>query len=154
YALSVQNEPDAIVNSYESCNWSAQQIHDFVPYLYNSLMASNVGSTRIMLPESQNWLDYSNLASTAMNDATVAANVSIIGDHNYDGSTGPGNLARNSYGKALWETEVSLLSGSDGSIANGVYYAQRIYLFLTQAQVNAWHYWWLMTGNSTGNEGL
>jgi glucuronoarabinoxylan endo-1,4-beta-xylanase len=154
YALSVQNEPDAIVNSYESCNWSAQQIHDFVPYLYNSLVASNVGSTQIILPESQNWLDYSNLASTAMNDAAVAADVSIIADHNYDGTSGPGNLTKNSYGKALWETEVSLLSGSDGSIANGVYYAQRVHLFLTQAQVNAWHYWWLMTGNSTGNEGL
>src|SRR6185503_11133116 len=54
-------------------------------------------------------------------------------------------------GKALWETEVALLSGSDSSIANGVYYAKRIHLFMTRAQANAYHYWWLV---SSGNEGL
>jgi glucuronoarabinoxylan endo-1,4-beta-xylanase len=153
YALSVQNEPDANVTNYESCNWSAQQIHDFVPYLYNALAASNVSSTKIILPESQNWQDYSNLAVTAMSDPNVAADVGIVADHNYDGTDGPASLIKNSYGKALWETEVSLLSGSDSSIANGVYYAGRIHLFMTVAQVNAWHYWWLISG-ALGNEGL
>jgi glucuronoarabinoxylan endo-1,4-beta-xylanase len=152
-ALSIQNEPDANVTNYESCNWSAQQIHDFVPYLYAALAASNVGSTKIMLPESQNWQDYSNLAVTAMNDPNVAAQVGIIADHNYDGANGPANVTKNRYGKALWETEVSLLSGSDSSIANGVYYAQRIHLFMTKAEVNAWHYWWLVAYGA-GNEGL
>ena len=154
YAISIQNEPDAIVSSYESCNWTAQQIHDFTTNLYNALVASNVASTKIMLPESQNWQDYSNLAVTAMTDANVAADVGIIADHNYDGTSGPPTLTKNSYGKALWETEVSLLSGSDSSITNGVYYGQRIYLFMTVAQANAYHYWWLISGNSTGNEGL
>ena len=51
----------------------------------------------------------------------------------------------------MWETEVALLSGSDSSIANGVYYAQRIYQYMTQAQANAYHYWWLV---ATGNQGL
>ncbi|MGP8022230.1 MAG: hypothetical protein ACLPRE_14770, partial [Limisphaerales bacterium] len=154
YAVSVQNEPDADVTTYASCNWSAQQIHDFVPYLYNALVASNVVSTKIMLPESQNWQDYSNLAVTAMSDPSVASDVGIIADHNYDGTYGPATLTKNSYGKALWETEVSFLTGSDGSITNGVYYGQRIYQFMTVAQANAYHYWWLMSLNLTGNEGL
>ncbi len=153
YALSVQNEPDARVTTYESCNWTAQQIHDFVPYLYAALTASNVASTKIMLPESQNWQDYSNLAATAMNDPNVAAEVGIVADHNYDGNNGPAQLTKNNYGKSLWQTEVSLLSGSDGSINNGIYYAQRIHLFMTVARVNAWHYWWLISG-SGGNQGL
>jgi hypothetical protein len=153
YAISVQNEPDARVTTYESCNWTAQQIHDFVPYLYNALVASNAASTKIILPESQNWPDYSNLVATAMSDSTSNL-VGIVADHNYDGASGPGSLVKNSYGKPLWETEVSLLSGSDGSISNGVYYAGRIHLFMTVAQANAWHYWWLITGNSTGNQGL
>jgi len=152
YALSIQNEPDAKVNTYDSCNWTAQQIHDFTTNLYNALVASNLTATKIMLPESQNWQDYSNLAVTAMGDNTSNL-VGIIADHNYDGNYGPAGLAKNSYGKALWETEVSLLSGSDSSIANGVYYAQRIFQFMTQAQVNAWHYWWLVSG-ATGNQGL
>jgi glucuronoarabinoxylan endo-1,4-beta-xylanase len=154
YAISIQNEPDANVTSYEACQWSGAQIHDFVTNLYNAFVAKGVASTKIMLPESQNWPDYQNLTGPAMTDPNVAADVGIVADHNYDGSTGPSNLSKNSYSKALWETEVSILSGSDSSITNGVYYAQRIYLFLTVAQVNAYHYWWLISGNSTGNQGL
>ena len=157
YALSVQNEPDAQVTTYESCNWGAQQIHDFVPYLYNAFAASNVVSTKIILPESQNWPDYSNLVATAMSDSTSNM-VGIVADHNYDGTSGPASVVKNNYGKPLWETEVALLSGSDSSITNGVYYAERIHLFLTSAQVNAWHYWWLIAAqnnsSSPSNEGL
>jgi len=160
YAISVQNEPDGNhpdPGGYESCVWTNTQIHDFVTNLYNALAAQNVASTKIMLPESQNWTDPQNLAVTAMNDPVVAADVGILANHDYveDNSVGdqttPAAIA--SYGKALWETEVALLSGSDSSIANGVYYAQRIYLYMTQAQANAYHYWWLVASGE-GNEGL
>ena len=169
YAVSVQNEPDGnhpttyatnkttgIITTnagYESCVWTGQQIHDFTTNFYNTLVASNVVSTKIMLPESQNWLDPAGEGSIAMNDPNVAATVGILANHNYDGVNGT-TAAVNTHGKPLWETEVALLSGSDGTITNGVYYAQRIHLFLTVAQVNAWHYWWLIAGGSAGNEGL
>jgi glucuronoarabinoxylan endo-1,4-beta-xylanase len=145
YAISIQNEPDADVNTYEACQWTNTFIHDFVTNLYNALAAQGVSSTKIMLPESQNWQDYQNLAGPAMADPNIAADVGIIGDHNYDGANGPANLAKNSYGKPRWETEVSL-STDNNTIADGVYYAQRIFLFMTVAQVNAWHYWWLGGG--------
>ena len=155
YAISIQNEPDAQVNTYDACQWTGAQIHDFTTNLYNALLAQNVASTMIILPESQNWQDYQNLAGPAMTDPNVAADVGIVADHNYDGANGPTTLTKNSYGKALWETEVALLSGSDGSIANGIYYAQRIHLFMTVAQANAYHYWWLMASSgSNGNSGL
>ena len=154
YAISIQNEPDANVTTYESCNWTAQQIDDFVPYLHDALVATNMGATRIVLPESQNWPDYQNLANLAMGDTTVSNEVGIIANHNYDGNEGPTPLTQPTFGKPLWETEVSILSGSDGSINNGVYYARRIYQFMTVAEINAWHYWWLVSGNSTGNQGL
>ena len=131
YAISIQNEPDADVTSYEACQWTGQQIHDFATNLYAALGAKGFGSTKIIIPESQNWTDPKGFASTVMSDSASNA-VGIIADHNYDGSTGPSNLSKNSYGKALWETEVSLLTGSDGSITNGVYYGQRIYLFMTR----------------------
>jgi O-glycosyl hydrolase len=151
YAISIQNEPDANVTSYEACQWTNTFIHDFVTNLYNALVAQGVGSTKIILPESQNWQDYQNLAGPAMTDPNVAADVGIIADHNYDGANGPANLAKNSYGKALWETEVSQLSGETSDIANGVYYAQRIFVFMTVAQANAWHYWWIVPyGSQTG----
>jgi glucuronoarabinoxylan endo-1,4-beta-xylanase len=153
YAISIQNEPDANVTTYEACQWTNQQIHDFVPNLRTALNNNGLSSVRIMLPESQNWQDPKGLASTTMNDSNVLQNVDIIACHNYDGIYGPGTLTKNSSGKPLWETEVSLLSGSDSSIANGVYYALRIYQFMTVAQINAWHYWWLISG-SGGNQGL
>ncbi len=151
YAISIQNEPDASVNTYDACQWTNTYIHDFVTNLYNALEAKGVGSTKIILPESQNWQDYHNLAGPAMTDPNVAADVGIIADHNYDGATGPANLVKNNYGKALWETEVSQLSGENNDIANGVYYAQRIFKFMTVAQASAWHYWWIVPyGSETG----
>jgi glucuronoarabinoxylan endo-1,4-beta-xylanase len=154
-AISIQNEPDARVTTYEACQWSGANIHDFATNLYNALAAKGFASTKIMLPESQNWTDPKNLAGPAMSDPNVAADVGIIANHNYVPNNAVGDqtipAAINSYGKALWETEVSLLSGTDSSIANGVYYAQRIHLFLTQAQANGYHYWWL---RASGNQGL
>jgi O-glycosyl hydrolase len=151
YALSIQNEPDANVNTYEACQWTNTFIHDFVTNLSTALAAKGVGSTRIVLPESQNWQDYQNLAGPAMTDPNVATNVGIIACHNYDGANGPATLTKNSYGKALWETEVSQLDGENSDIANGVYYAQRVFLFMTVAQANAWHYWWIVPfGSQTG----
>jgi O-glycosyl hydrolase len=155
YALSIQNEPD-VSTTYASCLWSAQQFHDFVTNLYPAMVSSNVASTRIMLPEDEHWA--TTYYTTAMNDPNVAADVGIIADHNYDGpnfqtgSTTP-PAALNSYGKSLWETEVSTGDTPNGSISNAVYWAQRIHLFLTVAQANAWHYWWLINLN-TDNEGL
>ena len=151
YAISVQNEPDAQVNTYDACQWTGAQIHDFATNLFNALAAKGVGSTKIILPESQNWTDPHNLAGPAMGDPNVAADVGIIACHNYDGANGPANLVKNNFGKALWETEVTQLGGETSDIANGIYYAQRIYLFMTVAQANAWHYWWIVPfGSETG----
>jgi glucuronoarabinoxylan endo-1,4-beta-xylanase len=157
YAISIQNEPDEDT-SYESCVWTAQQIHGFIPYLYNTLVASNVGSTKIMIPESFQWRF--DLAATSMSDSTSSNYVGILGSHNYDDADYPAAPVT-AFGtpcpKPLWQTEVAILTpsgSSDSSIANGVYWAERIYQFLTVAQVNAWHYWWLIAGNSTGNQGL
>jgi glucuronoarabinoxylan endo-1,4-beta-xylanase len=157
YALSIQNEPDFNTTSYESCVWTAQQFHDFVPVLSATLTASNVGATKILLPESDVWSGDTGLYATAMNDANVATLVSIIADHNYVSDNNAGDqttpAAIPSYGKALWETEVSTFDAFDGSITNAMYWAKRIHSFLTVAQVNAWHYWWLSASGSS-NEGL
>jgi len=160
YAISVQNEPDSNhpdPGGYESCIWNEQQIHDFIPYLYNTLVASNVGSTKIMIPEGESWQGSSHLFSIAMSDSTSNL-VGIIADHNYN-TTPPSGIPIQlaTSGKPAWETETAILSPSgsnDPSIANGMYWAGRIHLFLTVAQASAWHYWWLISGNSTGNQGL
>jgi glucuronoarabinoxylan endo-1,4-beta-xylanase len=157
YALSIQNEPEANVG-YTSCHWSDQQFHDFIPYLYNALVASNVSSTKIMLPESESW-NGTYLETTAMTDPTVAAQVGILGNHNYDGidfNHGATSVpdAPETYGKALWQTEVCTGDAFDGSITNALYWAGRIHLFMTVAQANSWSYWWLIPWGGTDNQGL
>ncbi len=158
YALSVQNEPDTDTTAYESCVWTGNQIRDFVPYLSAALAASNVAATKILLPESIHWPNTS-LHTPTLTDVAVAPLVSILANHNYDGpnfQTGATGapVALNSYGKALWETEVSTGDAYDGSMTNALYWAGRIHQFLTVAQVNAWHFWWLIDGSSGSNQGL
>jgi O-glycosyl hydrolase len=157
YAVSIQNEPDANVG-YASCHWTSSQFSSFVTNFYQALVSKNVASTKIILPESENWTDPQGLATATMSDPNAAADVGIIANHNYvnDNLTGDTNSPAivPTYGKALWETEVATLGGAfDPSISNAMYWAKRIHLFLTVPQVNAWHYWWLITGNSD-NEGL
>jgi len=161
YAISIQNEPDGNhpdPNGYESCVWTPQQIHDFVPCLYTKLADAGVGSTKIMLPESENWTDPQGLAAIAMNDPNVAANVGIIANHDYVANNNLGDqnvpTAVNAYGQALWESEVALLSGNDSTMTNALYWAIRIHQFLTEAQANAYHYWWLIDIEGTGSQGL
>jgi glucuronoarabinoxylan endo-1,4-beta-xylanase len=158
YAISVQNEPDADVTSYEACQWTGAQIHDFVTNLYSALAAQGLSSTKIIAPESQNWSANTGLFTPTLSDPNSAADVGIIADHDYVANnnagdqTSPPQLATS--GKAEWETEVAQLSGNDSTIVDGVYYGQRIYQYMTQANANAYHFWWLVSGDSTGNEGL
>jgi glucuronoarabinoxylan endo-1,4-beta-xylanase len=151
YALSIQNEPDAEVVTYESCQWSNTQIHDFVTNLTVALAAKGVGSTKIIVPEDENWR--TNLFVNAMTDSAVATNVSVVACHDYNGTPPFGTpLPFPTYANpnaATWETETAVLSGNDDtSVTNAIYWATRIHLFLTVAQVNAWHFWWMVPGTS------
>jgi O-glycosyl hydrolase len=157
YAISVQNEPDFSTTNYESCLWTGSQIHDFVTNLYNALVAKGEGSTKIIIPESEHWSGDPSLYTLTLNDPNTEPVVSIIANHNYDDC--PPDYpptALSTPGQSVWETEVSKLKcagGFDGSIDDGIYWAGRIHLFMTVAQANAWHYWWLISGNPD-NEGL
>lgn len=154
YAISPQNEPD-ISTVYESCLWTAQQIHDYIPYLSAALAAAGYSSTKIMIDEDTNWQN--NLTTTAMNDAAVAADVGIIAAHYYGGGYGNSINWGTSFSAAnqrVWETEVSDFSTYDGSITSGLTYAAQIHQWLTVAQANAWHYWLLEGRNFNDNEAL
>jgi len=145
YGVSVQNEPDVSVE-YESCLWTSQQIHDYVPYLAAALTASNFTSTQVILPEDEHW--QWNLAANTMGDLATSNYVGILACHNY----GTVAAAVTQFGtpcpKTIWETEHFL--GTDDSITNGLQLAQEIHSFMTVAQASAYHYWWL-TGGGTGS---
>ena len=146
YAVSLQNEPDAVV-TYESCYWTAQQFHDFIPYLSSALTASNVAATKIVLPEDECW--QWTFATTTMNDLTTSNLVGILGGHNYCGTDLPVTQFGTPCPKTVWETEHYL--GTDDSITNGLALAQEIHTFLTEVNVSAYHYWWLIAGGGAGS---
>lgn len=145
FALSIQNEPDVSID-YESCVWTPKQFHDFLPYLKSAMVASNVANTKIMLPEDEHWQWY--LATNVMSDAATSNQVDILAAHNYGSSPAAVTQFGTPCPKILWETEHYL--GTDDSITNGLQLAQEMHGFLTVAQVNAYHYWWL-TGSGTGS---
>lgn len=145
YALSIQNEPEANVN-YESCQWTAKDFHDFLPYLAAAMTASNVSTTKIILPESEHW-QFSQ-ATNAMSDVTTSNLVDILAGHNYGSSAAPVTQFGTPCPKRLWETEHYFGSGSD--ITNGLALAQQIHSFLTVAESSAYHYWWLKTYGGNG----
>jgi glucuronoarabinoxylan endo-1,4-beta-xylanase len=144
-AISVQNEPD-VDQTYESCMWTAQQIHDFIPYLSSALAASNVASTKIILPEDEFW--QWNLATTTMNDPATSNLVGVLAAHDYGGTVGPVTQFGSPCPKPVWETEHYF--GTDDTITNGVALAQEIHSFMTVASANAYHYWWL-EGSGNGS---
>ena len=145
FAVSVQNEPD-VAQTYESCLWTSQQIHDFIPYLSSALTASNVASTKIMLPEDEFW--QWSLATNTMNDVTTSNLVGVLAAHDYNNSPAAVTQFGIPCPKPLWETEHYF--GADDSIANGVALAEEIHSFMTVAQANAYHYWWL-EGSANGS---
>jgi len=96
YALSIQNEPDIQVN-YESCDWSAQQMTDFIKN--NNF---DIGNTKLLAAESFHF-DQA-YTDVMLNDATAAARISIIGGHIYGGGLARYDNALNK-GKEVWMTE-------------------------------------------------
>ena len=155
YALSPQNEPD-MSKPYPSATWTPQQIHDFVPYLYDALQSAGLSDTKIMIAEESQWGSFGYARST-MRDATVARQVGILAAHNYDGRSpsGPPTLS-NLTTQHVWQTEASTFEPYDGSIDNALVWAQKIHAFLSKARVSAFHYWYLGGAPSgrTNNEAL
>ena len=151
YAVSVQNEPDVSL-SHPSCQWTAQQIHDYVPYLSAALKRAGYGSVKIMIAEQSSWTN--TLASVAMNDAATAAEVGILAAHAYGGRAL--RLPWNMTTQHVWQTEVSDSNPYDGSIASGLIYATQIHNWLSRAWVNSWHYFdlALSPGDPNDNEAL
>jgi glucuronoarabinoxylan endo-1,4-beta-xylanase len=146
YAISVQNEPN-VSRNYASCTWTAQQFHDYVPYLYSALSTAGYPpSTKIMISEASSWKN--SYDATAMADSSVAPDIGILAEHGYRSSASLltwSNFAT----QWVWETEVSDFNTYDGSMTSALTYATQIYQWLTKAQVNAWNYW-LLTGQAWG----
>src|SRR5690606_11032914 len=107
--ISIQNEPDIQV-SYESCDWSALQIRNFLKN-YGHLI-----NTRLAAPESFNFNQ--TLTNSILNDAEAATNLDVVAGHIYGSGLAPFPLAE-SKEKEIWMTEylMNLNTGNAGAPA-------------------------------------
>jgi len=146
-AVSLANEPD-LTTEYESSRWSSTQFRDFIKNYLKPTFANDNVSAKVIISEHSTWSD--SLIKDSLNDSDAVTRVDIAAAHGYSGSVTPFTTAR-SKNKKVWQTEVSFFEGTnDSSISNGLHWAKHIHDYLVSAEVNAWHYWWLLTSKTTG----
>ncbi len=176
YALSLQNEP-SFDCGYESCDWSAQQIHNFLLVLKNEFIRKGVQAAcpniKIIAPESNNFSDA--LLSTTYADPATRNIVGIAAGHQYEyGPWSMGNSLDNLFtprdgyhpdafdpsfrlGRAVWMTEWSMAAFSSASMMDqALVLARVIHMDFTQSHLNAFVFWWSATllGESGEGKGL
>jgi glucuronoarabinoxylan endo-1,4-beta-xylanase len=130
YAISVQNEPDWNP-SYEGCQWSADQMRDFLKN-----QGHLISATRLMAPELVN--NNQSYINTILNDPGAVANLDLLGTHIYGGG-----IVENATAKAL-NKEVWMTEHLDTNIyyAANIKTAVEIHNCLTQANFNAYIWWY------------
>jgi glucuronoarabinoxylan endo-1,4-beta-xylanase len=131
YAISMQNEPDAVVN-YESCGWTPAQMATWVQ--------NNAGvlTTKLIMPESESF--HTNYSDPTLNNATAAANVAIVGGHLY-GATPTVYTNAMSKGKDVWMTEHYIAGGP--TLTNAMTMAKEISDSISVGQYNAYVWWYV-----------
>ncbi len=157
YAVSMQNEPDWQAD-YESCIWTAQQVHDALAILHDTLAGNTstyplstypyLANVKIMLPEETHW-DSLDLVSQVMSDPVESNYTNLIyADHTY-GDYSNNNPITGLNGHQIWETEHT---GDDPSlgIQAGLDEATSIYHVVGQNQASAYVHWWTNAGGGAG----
>ncbi len=148
YAISMQNEPDAVV-TYESCTWTGAQMDTWV---------ANEGSlltTKLMMPESESFI--TSYSDPALDDSAAVGSISIVAGHIYGTKPAYYTNAINK-GKEVWMTEHYLSpSGAQPAIADALTAAKEISDSMEVADYNAYLWWWVRdwnAGSGVTNTGL
>jgi glucuronoarabinoxylan endo-1,4-beta-xylanase len=148
YAVSGANEPDSCgINSTTS--YSPAELATWIDTLGPAM--ANLG-VKLMAPETENVCGFPSYFSAIQNDSNAWNAVNIVASHEYGCGTLPSEPSIAAAGKQYWETEISTGTGDDG-INDGLTVAETMHNDLTQANVNAWHFWWLYSGSGS-NGGL
>jgi glucuronoarabinoxylan endo-1,4-beta-xylanase len=154
YALSVQNEPEKDVY-YASAIWSPTNFNTFIGTNLGPTFSANRLTPLIIMAETSTWQDLAAYANANITDSRAAPFVSIYATHDYSHAGASAYPVGQAAGKHLWETEVcDDMSGIfDPSIKSALRYAQYINDWMTIANANAWHFWWLYD-NGNDDQGL
>lgn len=130
YAISVQNEPDIVVD-YESCDWTPAQMLAFCRDHARAITA-----TRVIAPESFQFRRA--MSDPLLNDVAATEAIDIIGGHLYGAGLAPYPLAA-AKGKEVWMTEyLDLSTDWAGALATG----RQMHDCLATANFNAYIWWY------------
>jgi glucuronoarabinoxylan endo-1,4-beta-xylanase len=151
--LSAQNEPTTVV-SYESCVYTPATLADFIGNHLAPAFAAAKLPTTLVGPETQDWSDLPSFGDAILGNSAAAAALSAVATHSY-GKAPPAAYAPAAQAmKELWQTEVYDPSTTpDPGIGSGLRVAVMMQQALVDANVNAWHYWWIRPG-APGNGAL
>jgi glucuronoarabinoxylan endo-1,4-beta-xylanase len=143
-ALSAQNEPNWVAE-WETCVYTPEELKTFIrDYLGPALRRESPG-TLLLAPESIDWITLPSYAGPLLEDPDTNAEVGIVAVHAY-GGTPFSYAAPAEHGKEFWETEVSYDEGDDTALVT----AREVHKHLVIGEVNAFHYWWLISETSAG----
>jgi len=151
-AVDFVNEPE-IGPAYASMFMTPAQAANFVPYLGRALAAAHL-PTRVACCDAEGWTDGESYTQAVLGDPASARYVSLITSHGY---TAPPTVPLTSE-RPVWESEWADFSTwdpawDDAANGDGFTWAQDIQTALTQANVDAFFYWWGASA-STANSGL
>src|SRR5579883_153859 len=160
--LSAQNEPDFRCTNYECCSYTTQELDSFIAghlgpaFADAGLLDSGTAPFSLIAPETEGWMDFPRFSSAVLGDTTGSPFVGTFATHEYNGlpaADPQANQAVAAAGKAFWETEISDTKsvGADPGMGSALVVAQLINDALVQANVNAWHYWWLRPNLGTSD---
>jgi len=107
--VSIQNEPDIQVG-YESCDWTADQVYDFIKN-----HGGTIQGARVTAAESFNFKQ--SYTDQILNDPEALANLDIVSGHIYGGGLAPYPLAEEK-GVEVWMTEYLMNQNSGSDINN------------------------------------
>jgi hypothetical protein len=129
------------------------QAANFVPYLGRALAAAHL-PTRVACCDAEGWTDGESYTQAVPGNPASARYVSLITSHGY---TAPPTVPLTSE-RPVRESEWADFSAwdpawDDSTNGDGFTWAQDIQTALTQANVNAFFYWWGVSA-STANSGL
>ncbi len=151
YAVSAENEPDS-GGMNGTTSYTATELASFIgTYLGPALAGTDA---KVMGPETENWWGFPSYFQAIQDNSAAWGYISILASHEYGkGPSGP-EPTITAAGKEYWETEVDTGSTSDDPTADNMpsalHLATTINDDLTKANLNAWHYWWLWAGGSSG----
>lgn len=144
-ALSVQNEP-GYVATWETCDWKAADLAAFIRDNLGPALRAQGLTTPLMAPESQSWGRLAEFAGAILGDSQAAGYVGVVATHAYGYGNSPAFLytPAQTAGKPIWETEVSDPDDTDDpGMGSALRIAKMIHDHLADAEVSAWHYWWI-----------